>query len=399
MSDNIEKSQNTFEYKHGQYIYLLQEREFRKTKENIYKIGKTKQEHNKRFNQYPKDSILLIQLICDDCDKIERILLDIFNDKFKKRNDIGNEYFEGNDEEMKTIICEIIKKDSSLTKYFFSGKICSEGIFNYNLYDYKDRYYDKYELCNLSPEIIIKVKEENHGPPDISTRIIVIDENECDMDDLQSVKGGGLEDLSLNNIIYLNEYLNLDFELKTVNMENYIITGPVCILDMDSMSPNHGFWQTNQFDISDMIDILNIRNNQMINNCDVFSLEVDFNFSCYRSFTEYGIAKEQGKILLIYFINPNKKKCSEFYTHIQDSLYSLDKICKIEVNMIIKNHPILSKLNINNYEDYKKYLNEIIILKNNIEIELSIDEQYILLIEENKKLIEEYKEYKAYKVS
>lgn len=32
-----------------QYIYLLQEREFIKTNENIYKIGKTKQENCKRF--------------------------------------------------------------------------------------------------------------------------------------------------------------------------------------------------------------------------------------------------------------------------------------------------------------------------------------------------------------
>jgi len=31
------------------YIYLLQEREFIKTKENIYKLGKTKQENLKRI--------------------------------------------------------------------------------------------------------------------------------------------------------------------------------------------------------------------------------------------------------------------------------------------------------------------------------------------------------------
>ena len=42
-----------------QYIYLLQEREFIKTKEPIYKIGKTKQVNNKRFGQYPKGSVLL----------------------------------------------------------------------------------------------------------------------------------------------------------------------------------------------------------------------------------------------------------------------------------------------------------------------------------------------------
>ena len=46
------------------YIYLLQEREFIKTKEHIYKVGMTKQENHERFNQYPKGSILLFQMIC-----------------------------------------------------------------------------------------------------------------------------------------------------------------------------------------------------------------------------------------------------------------------------------------------------------------------------------------------
>jgi len=38
------------------YNYLMREREFIKTEEFIYKFGKTKQEFNKRMNQYPKDS-------------------------------------------------------------------------------------------------------------------------------------------------------------------------------------------------------------------------------------------------------------------------------------------------------------------------------------------------------
>jgi hypothetical protein len=33
------------------YIYLLQEREFVKTKETIYKVGMTKKENYIRFNQ------------------------------------------------------------------------------------------------------------------------------------------------------------------------------------------------------------------------------------------------------------------------------------------------------------------------------------------------------------
>ena len=62
----------------SQYIYLLQEREFIKCKENIYKIGKTKQEKFKRFNQYPNGSILLLYIICNDCDSNEKQIINLF---------------------------------------------------------------------------------------------------------------------------------------------------------------------------------------------------------------------------------------------------------------------------------------------------------------------------------
>lgn len=91
-----------------QYIYLLQEREFYKTKEIIYKIGMTKKENFKRFNQYPKGSILLFQMICDDCKNIETQVIKLFKQKFKQRTDIGNEYFEGDYKNMIHIIYSTI---------------------------------------------------------------------------------------------------------------------------------------------------------------------------------------------------------------------------------------------------------------------------------------------------
>lgn len=86
------------------YIYLLQEREFIKTNENIYKIGKTKQEHLKRFKQYPKGSRLLLQIICSNCDALELQLIKKFKQKFIHRGDIGAEYFEGDCVQMLQII-------------------------------------------------------------------------------------------------------------------------------------------------------------------------------------------------------------------------------------------------------------------------------------------------------
>ena len=77
------------------YIYILQEREFIKTEEPIYKIGKSKQLNLGRFSQYPNGSILYFQLVVPDCDKLEKILIHKFKDKYFQRTDIGREYFQG----------------------------------------------------------------------------------------------------------------------------------------------------------------------------------------------------------------------------------------------------------------------------------------------------------------
>lgn len=79
-----------------QYVYLLREREFIKTGEPIFKVGMTTQAHNQRLMQYPKGSLLLFQMICNDCRAAERAVLDLFRCRFTQRKDCGAEYFEGN---------------------------------------------------------------------------------------------------------------------------------------------------------------------------------------------------------------------------------------------------------------------------------------------------------------
>jgi hypothetical protein len=96
----------------SQYIYLLQEREFIKTKENIYKVGMTKKENHKRFDQYPKGSVLLFQMICNNCKNIERQIIKLFKEKFTRRTDIGNEYFEGDYKVMIDYIYSTIKDEN-----------------------------------------------------------------------------------------------------------------------------------------------------------------------------------------------------------------------------------------------------------------------------------------------
>lgn len=90
------------------YIYLIREREFITSKNEIYKIGRTTQEKSlriNRFNAYKKGSeiILLKEVSNDYVIEIESKLIKQFNEKFIRHID-GTEYFEGNKNEMTQLI-------------------------------------------------------------------------------------------------------------------------------------------------------------------------------------------------------------------------------------------------------------------------------------------------------
>lgn len=100
------------------YIYLLQEREFLKTNEPIYKIGMTEQTNPfDRFNSYPNGSRLyLMRNVVPHVEKhnmttreIELNLIHTFSDFFKPRKDIGREYFEGDYQMMIKYIIQTFK--------------------------------------------------------------------------------------------------------------------------------------------------------------------------------------------------------------------------------------------------------------------------------------------------
>lgn len=90
------------------YIYLIQEREFVNTGEEIYKIGKTTQESLNRYLQYPRGSKLLLHISCNDCHMMEKKILSIFNMRFTQQKQIGIEYFIGSKDEMIQIIFQCI---------------------------------------------------------------------------------------------------------------------------------------------------------------------------------------------------------------------------------------------------------------------------------------------------
>jgi hypothetical protein len=77
-----------------QVVYLLIEREFLKTGENIFKIGKSRH-ITERLKSYPNGSLPLMVLPCENCDISEKVIQNVFEKKFIHRKDIGREYFEG----------------------------------------------------------------------------------------------------------------------------------------------------------------------------------------------------------------------------------------------------------------------------------------------------------------
>lgn len=93
-------------------IYLLQEREFRRLQEPVYKIGKTITIKT-RMKKYPKNSEVFLILKVFNCHIIEKLLLTEFKKIFKQRMDIGHEYFEGDVYEMMNIITSTINNQNS----------------------------------------------------------------------------------------------------------------------------------------------------------------------------------------------------------------------------------------------------------------------------------------------
>jgi cystathionine beta-lyase family protein involved in aluminum resistance len=81
------------------HIYVVKEREFIKTKENIYKIGRSKNIVN-RMPSYPKSSIIYTIMYVKNVKEVEKFMIDRFDGLFIKRTDIGNEYYECDENEL-----------------------------------------------------------------------------------------------------------------------------------------------------------------------------------------------------------------------------------------------------------------------------------------------------------
>ena len=88
-----------FKQNRSGHLYVIKEREFIKTKENIFKIGKTINIVN-RMPQYPKQSRVYIMFYSTNIDDMEKYIIEQFDKRFTKRVDIGAEYYECDQNEL-----------------------------------------------------------------------------------------------------------------------------------------------------------------------------------------------------------------------------------------------------------------------------------------------------------
>ena len=88
------------------HIYIIREREFLKTGEKIYKIGKSTCV-KRRMMAYPKGSrIELIIHLHGNIHEHERLILKTLQNNVKQRTDIGSEYFECKLKKIKKLLYE-----------------------------------------------------------------------------------------------------------------------------------------------------------------------------------------------------------------------------------------------------------------------------------------------------
>lgn len=115
------------------YIYIIKEREFIKTNENVYKIGRTKRGHSKRTNEYPKDSVVMLVIKVSDDKVYETAILEHLRNVSKQRKDIGSEYFEDNFYNLSKYVMEIIMKLNKTYTNIITKTMCHKT--NHNIVD------------------------------------------------------------------------------------------------------------------------------------------------------------------------------------------------------------------------------------------------------------------------
>lgn len=99
---------NVIKFPDIQRVYIVHDAVAIATNENVYKIGRTSQQDLSRFKNYTKGSKLIFLTICNNCNIIEKKIIELFKTKYIIREDRGLEFFQGECIMMIKDIIEII---------------------------------------------------------------------------------------------------------------------------------------------------------------------------------------------------------------------------------------------------------------------------------------------------
>jgi hypothetical protein len=227
------------------FLYLIQTAEDLYT--NIYKIGKTEQLLQDRFNGYDKGSYPIRISLVDDCSKRETELREIFNKKFKLNR--GNEFFEGDIEEMiyefsnlcnqKKIIkntlqkSDIIETDQitensrKIKKYKNHIHFIDDEYFYIPIMDRKTKNYKPFNIDRVNKlnkkellNTFIAISKQNHITGDFTVLLDYIDVD-------NKLLNYNLKHILLTNEL-TNELRNNDEKFK-INLQNILLNHSIDI--------------------------------------------------------------------------------------------------------------------------------------------------------------------------
>jgi hypothetical protein len=163
------------------------------------------------------------------------------------------------------------------------------------------------------------------------------------------------------NLLQISDYINLERRIPLTGKKKYIITGPILHLYKgDWEESQHGYFNISNEFTEEEVKLLNVRNDEMIDSCDVFSLYL--NECALESMSEFGSAREKRKILVLcdnYYQHISsddiidEKIQKEYKCFIQKSIDSFQKLSYTDRNLIIFTHP---NMRIKTYNAYLKYL-------------------------------------------
>lgn len=93
------------------YIYLSQETRFNKNKENIFKVGITKNNSKSLYTNK-----LFFKIVCKDCENIKNDIVTVFKSKYIQKDQYGPDHFEGDFNEMVDYISNLVNESNKLFK-------------------------------------------------------------------------------------------------------------------------------------------------------------------------------------------------------------------------------------------------------------------------------------------